>query len=158
RRLPPRLPYGAPSRTVGTALLRPLPSPSVATATRVTTKTTADAATPFHTTAAAAAFFGRGRRGRRGGPREKGKKKKKKQWRGPPPDPKMVVLRKTRHYRAPPPLRMGRNRALRHWTIHRAWQLHQRAERDRAELALGRAQAAMAAACEELRHTEGPGS
>jgi len=42
--------------------------------------------------------------------------------------------------RIPPPLRMGRNRHLRHWTIHRAWLLFRRRER------------------EELRLTAGPGT
>ncbi|KKA26300.1 hypothetical protein TD95_001773 [Thielaviopsis punctulata] len=59
--------------------------------------------------------------------------------------------------RAPPTLRMARNRWLRHWTIHRAWMLHTRNLREARERELMRMQQGMSAACEELRKTVGPG-
>ncbi|KAI5865129.1 hypothetical protein GGS23DRAFT_557821 [Durotheca rogersii] len=58
----------------------------------------------------------------------------------------------------PAPLRFARNRALRHWTIHRAWQLFQRNERVRQEYELQRLHQSMRRACEELRTTSGPGT
>ncbi|KAK4097852.1 hypothetical protein N658DRAFT_488925 [Parathielavia hyrcaniae] len=60
--------------------------------------------------------------------------------------------------RIPPPLRMGRNRHLRHWTIHRAWLLFRRRERDARERNLQRQYQSMHAAMEELRLTSGPGT
>jgi large subunit ribosomal protein L40 len=60
--------------------------------------------------------------------------------------------------RIPPPLRMGRNRHLRHWTIHRAWLLFRRREREARERNLMRQYQSMHAACEELRLTSGPGT
>lgn len=57
----------------------------------------------------------------------------------------------------PPPLRMARNRWLRHWTIHRAWLLHQRHVREARQKELMRMQQGMFEACEELRKTSGPG-
>ena len=57
----------------------------------------------------------------------------------------------------PPPLRMARSRHLRHWTIHRAWLLHQRKVRDDKQRELMRMQQGMSDACEELRKTSGPG-
>jgi len=60
--------------------------------------------------------------------------------------------------RIPPPLRMARNRHLRHWTIHRAWMLFRRKERERREGTLMRQYQGMYRACEALRQTEGPGT
>ncbi|KXX74838.1 hypothetical protein MMYC01_208076 [Madurella mycetomatis] len=60
--------------------------------------------------------------------------------------------------RIPAPLRMARNRHLRHWTIHRAWLLFRRREREARERTLMRQYQSMNAACEELRLTAGPGS
>lgn len=60
--------------------------------------------------------------------------------------------------RIPPPLRMARNRHLRHWTIHRAWMLFRRKERERREGTLMRQYQGMYQACEALRQTEGPGT
>ncbi|KAJ2903159.1 ring finger domain protein [Zalerion maritima] len=71
---------------------------------------------------------------------------------------KIYVLRRWRSKRLPAPLRMGRNRYLRHWTIHRAWLLYQRQEKERRQTELMRMQASMAGALEELRTTSGPGS
>jgi large subunit ribosomal protein L40 len=58
---------------------------------------------------------------------------------------------------APPPLRMARLRHLRHWTIHRAWLLFRRQQREAGEVERARMQAGMYNACEELRKTVGPG-
>lgn len=55
------------------------------------------------------------------------------------------------HPLTPRPLRFSRNRYLRHWTIHRAWQLYQANLRSQHENELYRQQQAMSAACEELR-------
>ncbi|KAK2006856.1 hypothetical protein LZ32DRAFT_543073 [Colletotrichum eremochloae] len=59
---------------------------------------------------------------------------------------------------APPPLRMARNRHLRHWTIHRAWLLLQRQQREARERELARLHHSIHAANEELRRTAGPGT
>ncbi|KAK3324109.1 hypothetical protein B0T19DRAFT_427740 [Cercophora scortea] len=77
-------------------------------------------------------------------------------------DPKMINMLK--HFavlsprRIPPPLRMARNRHLRHWTIHRAWLLFRRRERENRERTLMRQYQGMYAACEELRMSDGPGT
>lgn len=60
--------------------------------------------------------------------------------------------------RLPPPLRFARNRHLRHWTIHRAWLLFRRRERDARERTWMRQHQSMRAACEALRLTDGPGT
>ncbi|KAL2131794.1 hypothetical protein VTI74DRAFT_4595 [Chaetomium olivicolor] len=79
-----------------------------------------------------------------------------------PRDPKVINM--LSHFailspnRIPPPLRMGRNRYLRHWTIHRAWLLFRRREREAREKTLMRQWQSMNAACEELRLTAGPGT
>lgn len=57
----------------------------------------------------------------------------------------------------PPPLRMARNRWLRHWTIHRAWQLFRRKEDEAREREMMRMQQSMEHACEVLRNMGGPG-
>jgi large subunit ribosomal protein L40 len=51
----------------------------------------------------------------------------------------------------PRPLRLSRLRSLRHWTIHRAWQLHKAQLRKAQELDLERQYNAMRDACEALR-------
>lgn len=61
------------------------------------------------------------------------------------------------HPLTPRPLRFSRLRALRHWTIHRAYQLHKYALRRESELELERQYNAMRAACEELRVGAGDG-
>ncbi|KAK3390589.1 hypothetical protein B0H63DRAFT_519797 [Podospora didyma] len=77
-------------------------------------------------------------------------------------DPKLVQMLKLfaalNPRRIPAPLRMGRNRHLRHWTIHRAWLLFRRREREERERTLMRQYQGMSAACEALRLTEGPGT
>ncbi|KAJ5539856.1 hypothetical protein N7513_008188 [Penicillium frequentans] len=57
----------------------------------------------------------------------------------------------------PRPLRFSRNRFLRHWTIHRTWQLFQAKQRQNHELELQRQYQSMQAACEELRTGAGDG-
>ncbi|KAI1073968.1 hypothetical protein F5B20DRAFT_586769 [Whalleya microplaca] len=74
------------------------------------------------------------------------------------PDPRIVNLKSSMPRRVPAPLRFARNRYLRHWTIHRAWQLHLRKERIREEHELERMYQGMHNACEELRKTSGPGT
>jgi large subunit ribosomal protein L40 len=61
------------------------------------------------------------------------------------------------HPLTPRPLRFSRNRYLRHWTIHRAWQLFQAKQRRAHELELERQYQAMQSACEELRVGAGDG-
>lgn len=77
-------------------------------------------------------------------------------------DPKIVSMKKHLSLlsprRIPPPLRMARNRHLRHWTIHRAWQLFRRRQREAGERELMRMYQGMSLACEELRNTAGPGT
>ncbi|KAK4205156.1 hypothetical protein QBC40DRAFT_271781 [Triangularia verruculosa] len=60
--------------------------------------------------------------------------------------------------RIPAPLRMARNRYLRHWTIHRAWLLFRRQQREAREKTWMRQYQSMNRACEELRLTSGPGT
>ena len=57
----------------------------------------------------------------------------------------------------PRPLRFSRNRYLRHWTIHRAWQLYRAKVRESRQLELERQYNAMHAANEELRVGAGDG-
>ncbi|KAK3306462.1 uncharacterized protein B0T15DRAFT_394913 [Chaetomium strumarium] len=93
-----------------------------------------------------------------------GAKPQRKAKKGPeaPRDPKMISMLSQfavlSPKRIPPPLRMGRNRYLRHWTIHRAWLLFRRREREARERNLMRQYQSMNAACEELRLTSGPGT
>ncbi|KAK0267387.1 hypothetical protein LTR35_016336 [Friedmanniomyces endolithicus] len=49
------------------------------------------------------------------------------------------------------------NRALRHWTIHRAWRLYQTKLRLSRQIELERQYNSMAAACEALRLVDGHG-
>ena len=56
-----------------------------------------------------------------------------------------------KHPKTPRPLRFSRLRYLRHWTIHRAWQLFKGKQRKTQELELERQYNSMRAACEALR-------
>ncbi|KAB5532735.1 hypothetical protein GE09DRAFT_1227910 [Coniochaeta sp. 2T2.1] len=91
-------------------------------------------------------------------PARSGKNKSKQ----PQQDPKIISMKKHLSLlsprRIPPPLRMARNRHLRHWTIHRAWQLFRRKQREAHERELMRMYQGMSLACEELRQTNGPGT
>ncbi|MCJ1286952.1 hypothetical protein MMC26_006299 [Xylographa opegraphella] len=55
------------------------------------------------------------------------------------------------HPITPRPLRLSRLRSLRHWTIHRAWQLYNFKLRAAENLELERQYFSMRNACEELR-------
>ncbi|OTB05533.1 hypothetical protein M426DRAFT_319804 [Hypoxylon sp. CI-4A] len=92
-----------------------------------------------------------------GGSKDGGRKKSKKR-KGEAPDPRIMNLKSSMPRAVPAPLRFARNRALRHWTIHRAWLLHQRKEREREGHELERMYQSMHNACEELRKTSGPGT
>ncbi|KAI1489659.1 hypothetical protein F5X96DRAFT_639953 [Biscogniauxia mediterranea] len=86
---------------------------------------------------------------------KKGKKKRK--GKVEERDPRIYNLKSSMPRAVPAPLRFARNRALRHWTIHRAWLLFQNKERQRREHELERMYQSMHNACEELRKTSGPG-
>ncbi|PNY27560.1 Uncharacterized protein TCAP_02516 [Tolypocladium capitatum] len=70
---------------------------------------------------------------------------------------RIKILRQNMFSPAPPPLRMARLRHLRHWTIHRAWQLFRRQQHEAIAKDRHRMHAGMFNACEELRKTVGPG-
>ncbi|CAK7234006.1 hypothetical protein SCUCBS95973_008789 [Sporothrix curviconia] len=74
-------------------------------------------------------------------------------------DPKIRIMDKAMYKLkfVPPPLRMGRNRYLRHWTIHRAWLLFRRQQRETRERELMQQYQSMHNACEALRLSRGPG-
>ncbi|KAI1383089.1 uncharacterized protein F4822DRAFT_92033 [Hypoxylon trugodes] len=107
----------------------------------------------IHTTAPRTAYQNPRAPGFRGGdPRTE------KKGNAPPPDPRITNLKVSMPRTVPAPLRFARNRYLRHWTIHRAWQLYQRQEREREQHELERMYQSMHNACEELRKTSGPGT
>lgn len=89
----------------------------------------AAAARGLHTTAARTARAA-GAAGAAGATKKNKKKKKKG---GVAPDARIINLKLSMPRRVPAPLRFARNRYLRHWTIHRAWLLFQRRERERRE-------------------------
>ncbi|KAI1094904.1 hypothetical protein F5B19DRAFT_490125 [Rostrohypoxylon terebratum] len=95
---------------------------------------------------------GKGSKGSQGRQTKRSKKNK-----GDLPDPRITNLLVSMPRRVPAPLRFARNRALRHWTIHRAWLLYQRQVREAEERQLERMHNSMYAACEELRKMSGPG-
>ncbi|PQE25707.1 Ribosomal L28 L40 mitochondrial protein [Rutstroemia sp. NJR-2017a BBW] len=73
-------------------------------------------------------------------------------------DPRISLIRyHLQHPKTPRPLRFSRLRALRHWTIHRAWMLLRRKKREAEELELQRLYKSMHSAMEELRKLEGAG-
>ncbi|KAL8716300.1 MAG: hypothetical protein Q9220_000205 [cf. Caloplaca sp. 1 TL-2023] len=76
----------------------------------------------------------------------------------PKTDRRITLIRYHLHHPATPrPLRFSRLRALRHWTIHRAAQLHLHKTRQAEERELERQYNSMRAACEELRTGAGDG-
>ena len=142
---------------VQTALTQPPISGTVSTAGRRTLTTTPPAlkgASPALSARELAKRIAQAKEARQ----QKGGKRGRQQAQ----DPKIVNMK--RHFGLlnprviPPPLRMGRNRHLRHWTIHRAWLLFLRNQRDDRERARMRQYQSMYRACEELRLTEGPGT
>ncbi|KAK6442689.1 hypothetical protein LTR95_001048 [Oleoguttula sp. CCFEE 5521] len=77
---------------------------------------------------------------------------------GPKPDQRIALLRYAlQHPLTPRPLRFSRNRSLRHWTIHRAFQLHQANVRLAQNLSLEKQYRSMASACEALRLMDSDG-
>ena len=57
----------------------------------------------------------------------------------PKKDPRITLIRyHLMHPKTPRPLRFSRMRALRHWTIHRAWMLFRRKKQAKEELELQR--------------------
>ncbi|KAL3466617.1 hypothetical protein BJX64DRAFT_213064 [Aspergillus heterothallicus] len=73
-------------------------------------------------------------------------------------DKRITLIRYFLHHPLTPrPLRFSRGRYLRHWTVHRAWQLYQASRRRANQLELQRQWQAMNAACEELRTGAGDG-
>jgi large subunit ribosomal protein L40 len=95
-----------------------------------------------------------------GGALPRSKRQQKKKGGAAKADMRMNAMRRTLTRlsvnRVPPPLRMGRNRFLRHWTIHRAWLLFRRQQREKRERNLMRQHQSMYAACEALRKLDGP--
>ncbi|KAF8468965.1 mitochondrial ribosomal protein L28-domain-containing protein [Kalaharituber pfeilii] len=70
-------------------------------------------------------------------------------------DPRVRMIRYSlNHPLTPRPLKFGTMRMLRHWTIHRAWQLYQRKLRTQRELELERQYNKIRDACEELARTD----
>ncbi|KAF9889109.1 hypothetical protein FE257_007598 [Aspergillus nanangensis] len=77
---------------------------------------------------------------------------------GPRGDRRITLIRYFLwHPLTPRPLRFSRTRYLRHWTIHRAWQLYQAQQRREQQLELQRQWQSMQSACEELRTGAGDG-
>ncbi|KAK0662755.1 hypothetical protein DIS24_g1646 [Lasiodiplodia hormozganensis] len=72
--------------------------------------------------------------------------------RGPKKDARITQIRyHLFHPKTPRPLRFSRLRALRHWTIHRAWMMFNKKQRREQELELERQYNSMRNACEALR-------
>ncbi|KAI3392795.1 hypothetical protein diail_5186 [Diaporthe ilicicola] len=96
----------------------------------------------------------------KGAPMDAAARKKRRAQMAAKLDPKVAALMKFIYAgsQLPPPLRMARNRWLRHWTIHRAWQLLQRKEEQAREREMMRMQQSMEHACEVLRNMGGPGT
>ncbi|KAK1831813.1 hypothetical protein QBC39DRAFT_350213 [Podospora conica] len=90
------------------------------------------------------------------------KEQKRKNSRKQERDPKIInmltTLASLSPKRIPPPLRMARNRHLRHWTIHRGWLMFRRRQREARERVLMKQHQSMSDACEALRLTFGPGT
>ncbi|RDW94401.1 hypothetical protein BP5796_00164 [Coleophoma crateriformis] len=82
-----------------------------------------------------------------------------KSGKGPKTDPRITLIRyHLQHPKTPRPLRLSRMRALRHWTIHRAWMLARRKRVEKQEGELYRMYQSMESACEQLRNLDPPGS
>ncbi|GAB1318613.1 54S ribosomal protein L28, mitochondrial [Madurella fahalii] len=154
-------------RGLASRLLAQRPTMTIAPSPIITQCRTRAPARAFSTTPISLAFPGqKGGKPSGGAKGAKASKAKKGRGRGKrgnePSDPKMMNM--ALHFkvlttrRIPAPLRMARNRHLRHWTIHRAWLLFRRREREARERTLMRQYQSMNEACEELRLTAGPGT
>lgn len=86
--------------------------------------------------------------------------RKRKQMAAQKLDPKIAGLMKFLYAgsQVAAPLRMARQRHLRHWAVHRAWQLHRRTCEQEREREMMRMQQSMHEACEALRNMGGPGT
>jgi large subunit ribosomal protein L40 len=74
-------------------------------------------------------------------------------------DPRITLIRyHLQHPATPRPLKFSRMRALRHWTIHRAWQLFRRKKLGAEELELQRMYQSMHETMEVLRTMDAPGT
>ncbi|KAH8732429.1 hypothetical protein GQ44DRAFT_821705 [Phaeosphaeriaceae sp. PMI808] len=83
----------------------------------------------------------------------------KRSKKGPGQDPRITSIRyHLYHPLTPRPLHFSRTRALRHWTIHRAWLLFLRKRRWDEERELERQYESMRAACEHLRLLDNNGN
>ncbi|KAH6678197.1 hypothetical protein B0J14DRAFT_316943 [Halenospora varia] len=81
-----------------------------------------------------------------------------KREKGPQKDQRIQLIRyHMQHPRTPRPLKLSRMRALRHWTIHRAWMLARRKRQENEENELQRMYQSMHSAMEELRNLDPPG-
>lgn len=114
------------------AIASSTPAATASSITSSISRTPASAVRPFTSTPCASAKAG----GKASSGNKPGKKKKKDK--GDAPDPRIRNLKLSMPRKVPAPLRFGRNRHLRHWTIHRAWLLWQRKEREREEKELMR--------------------
>ncbi|KAI9644754.1 hypothetical protein NHQ30_006781 [Ciborinia camelliae] len=73
-------------------------------------------------------------------------------------DSRVTLIRyHLQHPKTPRPLRFSRTRALRHWTIHRAWMILRRKKKIEEEEELYRLHQSMHKAMEDLRLLEGAG-
>ncbi|ROW14099.1 hypothetical protein VPNG_04147 [Cytospora leucostoma] len=145
-------------------------APSPASTSSPTTPAATPAPRPFSTTAAAPARVTPKAQAKKPAGQKVGKpmdsaaaraqRKKRKSQMEAKLDPKVSGLMKFIYAgsQVQAPLRMARNRWLRHWTVHRAWQLSRRREGEAAEREMMRMQQSMGRACEALRTMGGPGT
>ncbi|KAH0286701.1 hypothetical protein M436DRAFT_54952 [Aureobasidium namibiae CBS 147.97] len=78
---------------------------------------------------------------------------------GPKKDARIQLIRYfLSHPLTPRPLRFSRDRYLRHWTIHRAWQVYKAQQRTQHERDLERQYQSMREACEALRLMDSAGN
>ena len=149
-------------------LARQLPTPSTTATTTTTSITTmmprttttgsgGSGSRAFSTTAPASKKAGSGGGKQQSSGGQPAKPRKKHQAPRSEFYARVKTLKQNMFAPAPPPLRMARLRHLRHWTIHRAWLLFRRQQREAGEVERARMQAGMYNACEELRKTVGPG-
>lgn len=130
-------PSPAARQTVSALLLKHTTTALASRTTPMTTTTMTRAFSAASVQAAKAAPAKGGKAGAKGGKAGKAGGKRKGKG-GDLPDPRIRNLKVSTPRKVPAPLRFGRNRHLRHWTIHRAWMLWLRKEREREERELMR--------------------